>query len=570
MTTPFLALLKISLKTVFSIRLPDRKELRTLKGIAKTLGWAVLALVLLADFGFLFTLMDISIHDALAPIGLQAFMLLYATVMASVIVFLFAFLTALSFFSSAPNELLFTAMPLRPVELLGARMATVYAIEAPLSLLIMGIAAVVFGIRNQPQADFYLWTIANALALPLVPLAISYFILVPIVSASRWLKRKNAILYIGGFLGLGLALGFNLYMQTMLAKIEDPVLLRAILMGQQERFADIARWWPPAWLTIKALGTELSAGSPAGASFLLSIAKGAALSLANLALGAGALGLSALVMSRAYLKIIVSFGEVSARKEQIGERESARLFAARPRLYALVLRELRLMNREPMYLLNGPFVIVLIPVILGITLIAQGKEMAEALGQLRPLLDSQVGYLIPAGIGIFLASSTSIACTSFSRDAKAIPLLKSLPLSAGDLISAKLIHALLFAAIGVVFGTLGIGLVLRISSFDLAIALVLAMLGALAINTAGLALDLFKPSLHWENPISALKQNPNAIITILFAMGVVGGLGALSVVWHAPKYVYALAYGALFAGITAGASHVLVRKGEQRFRLMEN
>lgn len=569
MTAPFMALLRISLKTVFSIRLPDRKELRTLKGIAKTLGWAVLALVLLADFGFLFTLMDISIHDALAPIGLQTFMLLYATVMATVIVALFAFLTALSFFSSAPSEMMFTAMPLRPVELLSARMATVYAIEAPLSLLIIGIAAAVFGIRNQPQADFYLWAILNALALPLMPLAISYFILVPLVSASRWLKRKNAILYIGGFLGLGLALGFNMYLQTMLAKIEDPVLLRAILMGQQERFADIARWWPPAWLTIKALGTERSAGSPTGAFFLVSIARKAAFSLANLALGAGAAGLSALVMSRAYLKVVVSFGEVSARKERIGARESERLFAARPKLYALVLRELRLMNREPMYLLNGPFVIVLIPVILGITLIAQGKEMAEALGQLRPLLDSQVGYLIPAGIGIFLASSTSIACTSFSRDAKAIPLLKALPLSAGELISAKLIHALLFAAIGVVFGTLGIGLLLDIAAFDLAVALVLALLGALAINTAGLVLDLFNPSLHWENPISALKQNPNAIITIVVAMGVVGGLGALSVVWHAPKYSYALAYGALFAGIAAGASLVLVRKGEQRLKKME-
>ncbi|MCX8013238.1 MAG: hypothetical protein N3A02_02975, partial [Rectinema sp.] len=188
MTTPFLALVKISLKSVASVRIPDRKELRTFKGIAKTIGVLVLIIFLLADFGFLFTLMDISIHDALAPIGLQAFMLLYATVMASVLVFLFAFITALSLFSSAPNELLFITMPLRPIELLGARMATVYAIEAPLSFLVMGIAAAVFGIKNQPRFDFYLWAVVNALALPLVPLALSYLVLVPIVSASRWLK----------------------------------------------------------------------------------------------------------------------------------------------------------------------------------------------------------------------------------------------------------------------------------------------------------------------------------------------------------------------------------------------
>ncbi len=70
------------------------------------------------------------------------------------------------------------------------------------------------------------------------------------------------------------------------------------------------------------------------------------------------------------------------------------------------------MNREPMYLLNGPFVILLLPVIFAITFIAQGDEMRGAVDQIRPYLTGQAEYLIPAGLGIFLATATSIACTA--------------------------------------------------------------------------------------------------------------------------------------------------------------
>jgi hypothetical protein len=65
--------------------------------------------------------------------------------------------------------------------------------------------------------------------MPLVPLAFSYAVLVPVMSTSRWLRRKNTILYIGGFIGLALALGFNFYLQRMMSRINDPVLLQKML-----------------------------------------------------------------------------------------------------------------------------------------------------------------------------------------------------------------------------------------------------------------------------------------------------------------------------------------------------
>jgi ABC-2 type transport system permease protein len=551
-----MALLALNLKSVFAIHLPGKKDLASSRVLLKTFGWIVLAIFLVADFGFMFAMMDIGMYNALAPLGMQSFMLLYATVTSSVLVFLFTFITSLSFFSSAQYESLFLTMPLRPSSLLIGRMATVYAIETPIVLLVMGMAAGVYGIKGHPGFDFYLYMLFNALAMPLVPLAISYAVLVPLMSASRWLRRKNTLLYIGGFIGLALALGFNFYLQRMMSRINDPVLLQKMLSQGQLNFADIADWWPPAWLTMQAIARSGTPGAIAA-------------TLANLALGAALTAAVAFLFGRGYVRILATFGETHAVKGRLSRSQAGSLFRARPVLLSLVQRELRLMNREPSYFLNGPFVILLLPVIFALTFVAQGDEMRNAVTQLRPYLAGPAEYLIPAGLGIFFATATSIACTAFSRDAKSLPLLKSLPLQPRDIIAAKLVHALIFAALGIALGTVGGSIMLRVDTLDAIVALLLSISGALALTMAGLAIDTFWPRLSWENPIAALKRNPNTVIALLGSMGLIVGLGILAVTLPSAKYTFAILYGMVFVAACVAFGLLLSRAGPKRLRQME-
>ncbi|HBK58149.1 MAG: hypothetical protein ABFC65_01315 [Rectinema sp.] len=555
-SSPFMALLTLNIKSVFAIHLPEKKDLASPRVLLRTFGWIVLAIFLVADFGFLFAMMDIGLYNALAPLGMQSFMLLYATVMSSVLVFLFTFITSLSFFSSAQYEGLFLTMPIKPSSLLLGRMATIYAIEAPIVLLVMGIAAAVYGIKAHPGFDFYLHMLFNALAMPLVPLAVSYAVLVPLLCTSRWLRRKNTILYIGGFIGLALALGFNFYLQTMMARINDPVLLQKMLSQGQLNFADIADWWPPAWLTMQAIARSSTFGAIAA-------------TLANIALGTAFTTAVAFLFSREYVRILAGFGETHAVKGRLSRSQACSLFKARPVFLSLVQRELRLMNREPVYLLNGPFVILLLPVIFALTFIAQGDEIRNALVQLRPSLEGPAEYLIPAGLGIFLATATSIACTAFSRDAKSLQFLKSLPLKPRDIIAAKLVHALVFAPLGIALGTVGGAALIGADALNTVVALLLAISGALAFNMAGLAIDTFWPRLSWENPMSALKNNPNTLITILGSMGFLVGLGILAVTLPSANYTFAIVYGTVFVAACVVLGLVLFRVGPKKLRRME-
>lgn len=575
-SSPFAALLSLHFRSIFVIHPPTRTDLSSPKLVLKTFGWILLAVLLTADIGFVFGIMDVGMYRGLAPLGMESFMLLNAIVTSSVIVFLFAFITSLSFFSSAQYETLFLSMPLTPSQLLTARMATVYAIEAPFGFLIMAIAAGVYGIQSHPGLGFYIQIAINALALPLVPLALSYAVLVPIMTVSRWLRRKNTLVYIGGFVGLVLALGFNLYLQSMLAQIQNPARLQQLLSGNRLNFAGIANWWPPAWLAMHAIegsvhtAAAVATGVGAGTSGMWGRVAGAvAATLGNVALGLGLVGAVARIFGRGYSRTLINFGESFAVKGKIGVAQASSVFRMKSIFSSLVQREIRLMNREPMYFLNGPFVILLLPVIFALTLAARSKEIVDAVAALRPYLVGSPEYLIPTGLGIFLATSTSIACTAFSRDAKSIYFLKSLPIRRRDLVASKLVHALIFAALGIVLGTLGGAILLGDSLGDTLVALLLAILGAGALNMGALVIDTFHPKLNWESPMSALKQNPNSVIVILGTMGLLGGLGVLSAALPSSKYFFAILYGTVFVLACALLGLLLFRSGVRRVGRME-
>jgi ABC-2 type transport system permease protein len=526
-------------KTIFSVTLPQKSDLRNPKKLAKYFGIGLLALLVLSDFVFIFAMMNVSLYSALKPAGLQSLMLLNAATTAAMLVFVFGFITALSMFSMSPIESNLLSMPFAPKEFLGAKMVSVYLLELLFSVFMILVALIVYGINEKPPFMFYVNGLLTALALPLVPIALSYLILVPLMNSAKLFRSKNFILYVGGLVGVGVAMAFNFYIQSSLGKIHNPAAILASA-GPKSFVSMAGSAWPPSWLAWKALDSSSSI-------------MGLLAALANLALGAVIACAVAASLGSAYLRSIRAFSETSFARKKIGSDKLVSIFRSKPVFLELVEREFKLMNREPMYLLNGPFVIILLPVIFAITFIAQKNALAKLVADLGPLTKGPAAYLVPAALGTFLGSSTSIACTSVSRDAKLLPWIRSLPVTPTAYFAAKLVHALFFAAVGALFGS-GIGaIILHLGAGDFFLSLALGLTAASALNLWGLWLDTKWPRLHWENPMAALKRNPNATTMILGTMALLGALGYLSVVMVLPRYGYALVYGGVFfAAFVAG------------------
>lgn len=555
----FLSLALLHIRSTFAFSLPTREEFKKPKTILKTVGIAIGSLLLLADFGFLFVMMNLTMYEGLKPVGLQGMLLLNAASTASVLVFIMAFMMALSMFSTSGIESGFLVLPFTPPELLGAKMILVYVTEALLGAFILIVAMVIYGIKEGPPVMFYLNGLLSAFALPLLPTALAYLVIVPLMNASKLFRNKNFILYVGGFLGMGFALAFNFYIQSITSKFGDPQAA-AMFANPDSMMARLGKAWLPTWLAWKAFD---GAASPLG--FLAA--------LGNLGLGLGCAAGVAALLGRAYVRSLQAYNETSAAKKKpaaAGQGIFGRgMLVRRPLLRTLVVREIRLMNREPMYLLNGPFVMILMPALMAVVFAAQREVLAEMSAAIGPLLQGPGGYLVPAAFGAFLGSSTSIACTAVSRDAKALPWIRSLPIAPGKYFMAKLLHAEVFAVIGSLIGC-GAGIALfHTAALDAVIALLLANIISTALNMGGLWLDTAFPRIRWDNPIAAMKQNPNAIIAILSTMGLVGGLVAISLFLDLPRYSYAMAFGGVFMAPILAWFRFYPRFAARRYATME-
>lgn len=532
MKSRFLALSVLHLKSAFGVNIPSRTDLKSPKKLLKTIAIGIGILLLAADFSVMFVFMNLNSYEGLARAGMQSMLLLNAATTAGVFTFIMAFMMALSLFSTANIEANLLSLPIKPRELLGAKMVLVGVSEAFVGFFLLAIAAIIYGIKEHPPLMFYVNTLLSALALPLVPIALAYLVIIPLVRANSLFKNRNFMLYVVGFLGMIVALGFNVYIQKSMVNIQNPEAL-VQLSGPESLVGRIGRAWLPSWLVWKSLA---SADSIPG--FLAA--------LANLALGAACVFGVTFISAKSYVEALRSFGESTLVRNRSGSAAKGRL-RPRPRLLALAFREYALMNREPMYFLNGPFVIVLMPVLIGIVFLVQRETLQELEQMLAPLLAGPTAYLVPAAIGAFLGSATSIACTAVSRDAKALGWMKSLPIRPMEFFLAKLLHAELFTLLGVVFGALASLILLSGGVADALLGALLGLLYGTAFNMGGLWLETAWPRLHWDNPIAALKQNPNSVIGILSAMGSIGGLGYLATRLDLPRYGYAVLYGGFFA-----------------------
>ena len=511
----FVSLVGLNVRSAFGWK--PLSEYRGWKDWLKLVGAVLLALLLTTDIGFIFVASAISQYQALKPQGMEDLLILNSAIMASIAVFFLGFIMILSTWSLSPAEVQLFALPIGDREQLAAKFAVVLLSQGVLALFLFGTGLAVFGVSEGPPFLFWVTGLILAAALPFPPLAIAWLILVPLMSTARFMRSKNAVLVGAGFIGVGFAIAFNLYVQNSLARLGDPSWVMANYAGPGTLLNLVGGAWPPskvAWFALDAA------------------AKGDWIPALGSALGmlAAGLGVSALVVAALagpWKRSVLAFGETNLRRIEGSGVESfiGRRFKRGSAFGALVLREWRLMNREPRFFLNGPFIVVLMPAILAIMYFAQRDNIPE----LRSLMDgaggAKLGFLAAAAMGAFLGSSTSIAATALSRDAKALPVMLALPVGAFEFMIAKLVHALIWSLAGAAIGAFFLGSLAGLSPWALLAALFVAFAFSALVDLAGLWIDTAHPRLEWDNPIAALKQNPNSVFVILGTMALLAVVG---------------------------------------------
>ena len=524
-------LLKKQLFEIFRSYFYDAKKNRPRSKASTILFFVLYAVLMIGFVGGMFALLAWSICQPLVSSGMGW---LYFTLFAGLAILLGVFGSVFNTFSSlyqAKDNDLLLSMPIPIRAILASRLLGVYL----MGLMFSGVVLL-------PAVIFY-WCAADASPSAiaggvLLVLAVSLFVLVlscvlgwVVAKISAKLKRKN-------FLTVFIALVFfGLYYMVCFraSDLLNELLANLTAVGDAVRGAAY-----PLYL----LG-RMGEGDWLAIAFVMAV---------TLALCA----LTYLVLSRTFIGIATASG-TTAKAEY---REKA--VKAAGASSALLRKEFGRFTSSPNYMLNCALGTVMLP-IMGVLLLVKA-------GELLPVVYEIAGGEAPGFLAVMLCAALCLigsmndtAASSVSLEGKNLWLAQSLPVTAWQLLRAKLLVQLLVTGIPMAVTSVLVLLAIRPALQEAVLLVVLPLLFVWLSAEFGLLMDLKRPNLVWTNEITVIKQRITVLLVMLAGWLYAAAIAALYFVVGADMGAawYLLAWSVLTAALAVLLRWWLRRSGSR-------
>jgi ABC-2 type transport system permease protein len=168
--------------------------------------------------------------------------------------------------------------------------------------------------------------------------------------------------------------------------------------------------------------------------------------------------------------------------------------------------------------------VVLVPCLMAVPLLMGGGEATRGMLQLLGPVNAGAAQLVGIGFIVVMATMAPASSSAFSREGRHFWLSKIIPVEPRLQVRGKLAQAYAVIGFAVVLvsavGCLWLGWRWA-EVFTVALA---GLVGSLPPVVLGLAVDLWRPYLSWENPQQAIKQNLNVFLGMVTGGAAVAGL----------------------------------------------
>jgi ABC-2 type transport system permease protein len=507
------ALVSMDLKNHFPLALLWR-QIRYDTRRVRPLLIAILVTAALVPLVFAFVHFITWLYGSLHMIGQESALIAFGVIAGQLTIFVLGLFYIIAAFYFASDLHILIPLPLRPNQVVLSKLIVVIVTEY---LLIMPIVLpVLLGYGILARAPLSYWALLPPvyLLLPIIPLSLSALLAIGLMRVVNLSRRKDTLIVVGSLLLIVLQLFINLRIRG--AGNDTAGVLR-IFTEHDGLVRTIGRGFPPSiWAS-----RSLTAGfSPEGLSQLLLLAGASALAFV------GIVALS----EKLFYQGAIGLNEIAARRRTLsrGDMEKA-ISSGRHPVRALFQRELRLMNRTPIFLLNGVLVVVIVPVI--VLIAASSSRGGGSLLALIRSLGSRPSATEILAIAAFLlvcGCLNGTASSALSREGRHFWISKVIPVPWRQQIAAKLLHSYLIALLGIVVALGVAAIALRLPARSLAPAAVLALAGSALLNIVGLRIDVARPLLKWTNPQVAIKQNLNVILAMILDLSFMATCGFLA------------------------------------------
>lgn len=269
-----------------------------------------------------------------------------------------------------------------------------------------------------------------------------------------------------------------------------------------------------------------------------------------------------LVLSRSFLKLASSGSGTVKRKY----RETS--VKIRNVSGALLSKEIRHLLSSATYMLNCCLG-TLILIVIAAAAIIKRSFILEVMSSFS-IGNEGIIPLIACALICMTSSMNDITAPSVSLEGKSIWLMQSLPVSAWQVLKAKLNLHLLITEIPVFICSVCLAIAINSSIYFSLMLILLPMLFTLLTASLGLAINLKMPNLNWSSETVAVKQSMGVMIALFSGWIIVIALGILyyAVYKYINTELFMLLCGIFLSVISAALLCWLKKRGSRIFEAL--
>lgn len=505
--TNYLSLVKVFIRSLSMTKPSTKKQMIVTKLLLVLVSLLIILPFVVVSGLFIYTVTNSLVEYNYETIGLE-----FMCILLCVFTFIFSFNVIL-------NELYFTGdienllpLPLKPREIVGAKIASIFCAESLVQLLVIFFSVIGFFFALGLSFKNFLLGILGMITLPMIPIIYCSIISLLIMSFTRFIKNKETIRKVGLVFVLAVLMLF-VYFLGALQNFDLELYIEGFVNGDQTFLHVMRGILPHINLFIDILVT----GSIR--SLLLYI-------LVNIGFIVVLLGLADVC----YFKGVVGLSSKDTASKKSSSNILNNIKVENP-TNSYFKKEIFTLFRTSSYFLNCILINFIWPIF--VYVICKLKFPDLTLSKLKNLVTSTdnntliIIFMFVIGVSILLPALNSIASSSFSREGKNFYFMKYIPMDYSSQVYVKLLVSFIIAFIGVNVFSLIFYLVIGLKVSTAFIFLIISFLAILFICSLGIIIDSINPKLVWDDELNALRENSNNFIVMgisIFMFIVLAGL----------------------------------------------
>ena len=505
--TNYLSLAKVFIRSLSMTKPSTKKQMIVTKLLLVLVSLLIILPFVVVSGLFIYTVTNSLVEYNYETIGLE-----FMCILLCVFTFIFSFNVIL-------NELYFTGdienllpLPLKPREIVGAKIASIFCAESLVQLLVIFFSVIGFFFALGLSFKNFLLGILGMITLPMIPIIYCSIISLLIMSFTRFIRNKETIRKVGLVFVLAVLMLF-VYFLGALQNFDLELYIEGFVNGDQTFLHVMRGIFPHINLFIDILVT----GSIR--SLLLYI-------LVNIGFIVVLLALADVC----YFKGVVGLSSKDTESKKSSSNILNNIKVENP-TNSYFKKEIFTLFRTSSYFLNCILINFIWPIF--VYVICKLKFPDLTLSKLKNLVTSTdnntliIIFMFVIGVSILLPALNSIASSSFSREGKNFYFMKYIPMDYSSQVYVKLLVSFIIAFIGVNVFSLIFYLVIGLKVSTAFIFLIISFLAILFICSLGIIIDSINPKLVWDDELNALRENSNNFIVMgisIFVFIVLAGL----------------------------------------------